>query len=204
MAKMLPQPLTRCKEICDGLSTKYAAIVAIGISTGCRISEILALTRADLIENGAFKEEIEFVKLKTRRKSTRRMSIPEEWRPYIVQHLNEDANRGYSLKTDFVFRGQHGKPLSRITVYLEFRKRFGKRFGTHWMRKTFANTMYQFYFPQFPGNSFKSADMVRQLLGQASLDAVARYLSIDEPKPADVAEVFSMSRINAKTEEGKR
>ena len=192
MGRMQPQPLERCVEICNSLPTKYAAIVAIGVSTGCRISEILALRRGDLIENGRLRREVEFLKLKARCKAKRRMIIPEAYRPYIIQHLNEEAERGFTTREDFVFRGQFGNPLERMTVYNFFRKTFGPNFGTHWMRKTFAVAMYQFYSQKY-NETFKAANMVKQLLGHARLDTTARYLCLDEAEQyADIETVFAL------------
>jgi len=115
MAKMKPQQLGRCIEICNSLPVKYAAIVAIGVSTGCRISEILALRRSDLIKNGELRHEIQFVKLKARKPSKRKMIIPATYRPYLVRHLDAEAERGYSAPDDFVFRGHGNGPIKRTT-----------------------------------------------------------------------------------------
>lgn len=58
-------------SLIDKLPVKYAALVVIGVVSCARVSEILTLTRRDLIdENGKIRENIAIIKLKARRKKT--------------------------------------------------------------------------------------------------------------------------------------
>ena len=166
------------------LPVKYRAICAIGVTTGCRITEILALRRFDLLKaNGAWKEQVPFLHLKTRRKRgeavrRRYMAIPAGWRPWIERHLLDEEQRGYDRPDDLVFRGKNGRPLSRLTVYRVFRQRLGDGYGTHWMRKTFAQEMFRYYLSRNRRDPMRALELTRQALGHARLDTTVRYLGI--------------------------
>ena len=78
MAKMKPQTLERCIEICDTLPVKYSALAALGISTGGRIAEILTLRRRDLItDSGDLREEIQILQVKQKRKASTYQQIKD-------------------------------------------------------------------------------------------------------------------------------
>ena len=72
MATMKPQAIEDVKAILDSLPTKYAALAALGITTGGRIRELLSLRRIDLIDPARLelRDEIKIIKLKSRRRST--------------------------------------------------------------------------------------------------------------------------------------
>ena len=97
MAGMNRVELGRIPGLCARFGSKYAAIIALGVPTGCRITEILNLRRGDLIDNatGQMREVIAFQKLKARKGAkTRRMAIPDNLKPIIEKHLNEEAGTG--------------------------------------------------------------------------------------------------------------
>ena len=92
MATMQPQPIEAARAILDTLPTKYAALAALGIATGGRISELLALRRGDLIdaEQMDFRAEIKIIKLKTRPRQSlgRRLDELEE----LIKERNAPRN----------------------------------------------------------------------------------------------------------------
>lgn len=49
MPGMKSLPLPEVTALMDKLPVKYRAIIAIGVTTGCRITEILSLRRFDLL-----------------------------------------------------------------------------------------------------------------------------------------------------------
>lgn len=186
--------LAAALELCRRLPVKYAAIVAIGVPTGCRISEITALRRRDLIDaRGCFREEIAFLRLKARRgPRTRKIGIPEKWRIFVVRHLEQEAERGHTGPDEFVFRGKNGKALSRLTVYSFFRGILGPGHGTHWMRKTFAYEMFREFMSRYATDPLRALELTRLSLGHEQLQTTIRYLGIDENAIAEVQnEVFN-------------
>lgn len=185
MAGMKAVPLKRFNAVLDSLPPKYAAIAAIGVTTGCRISEVLSLRRFDLLErDGTLKDKIALLKLKTRGNGVlhRFLSIPADYREYVLDHLRQEEERGYDRPDAFVFRGKQGRHLSRRTVWAFFRSCLGARHGTHWMRKTFAQEMFKGFLRQTPDDPMRALELTRRALGHARLDTTVRYLGIDSEK----------------------
>lgn len=200
MPGMKSMPLPAVLEVLEKMSSKFAALAAIGVTTGCRISEILSLKRSDLVsDTGEIKERVKFIKLKTQNeKAARTLLIPEDFQIYIIRHLQEEAVRGYELKSDWVFRGSCGGHLKRQAVYNTFRRVLGKGYGTHWMRKTFAQELYKFFLNENPSDSLRALDLTRQALGHSHIDTTIKYLGI-EFELIDNAQksIFTFERIKA-------
>lgn len=194
MPGMRSIPLSRIRELLPNLPVKYAAILAIGITTGCRISEILALRRFDLLDpEGRLKERISFLKLKTKsdRPVHRILSIPVSARPFVARHLAAEQRRGHDRPDGYVFRGNRGCPLSRLTVYSFFRRKLGRGFGTHFMRKTFAQEMFRGYLADRPHDQMRALELTRRDLAHAEIDTTVKYLGIQEEEQSQMqARVF--------------
>jgi integrase len=182
MAGMRSLPLPEVLELLARLDTKYAALAAIGVTTGCRISEILALHRFDLISpDGKLKDRIKFIQLKTKSDKIRhrQLIIPEDFRKYVIEHLRSDASRGYERPDDYVFRGTKCRHLSRTTCSRLFRTVLGRGYGTHWMRKTFAQEIYKYFLAETPNDMLRALDLTRQALGHARIDTTIKYLGLN-------------------------
>ena len=182
MSGMRSLPLPEVVRLLEDLPVKYAALTAIGVTTGCRITEILSLRRFDLLtREGHLKERIAFLKLKGRggKVAHRKLAIPESYRPII---LRSEETRGYDRPDDLVFRGQLGRPLSRLTVYRRFREILGEGYGTHWMRKTFAQELFRYFIRENPADPMRALELTRQALGHARIDTTVKYLGIREEK----------------------
>ena len=178
--------LPLCVRILDTFSVKYAALFAIGIGTGCRISEILSLRRSDLIdETGELRQVIRFLKLKSRSKKPefRELVIPEALQGYVTRLLNQEMNRGYTSPDDWVFRGCHGRHLTRFTVYDAMKRTFAmfglrRNYATHSMRKTFAHAIFNYFLNENPADPMRALELTRQALGHSRLETTVRYLGI--------------------------
>ena len=183
MAGMKALPLPEVLRLLDKLPVKYQAICAIGVTTGCRITEILSLRRFDLLNaDGTLKDRIAFLKLKTKKGKVqhRKISIPSAYRHYIIRHLQAEELKGYERPDDRVFRGKRNKPLSRLTVYRIFRDMLGEGYGTHWMRKTFAQELFRYYQQKNKDDPMRALELTRQALDHARLDTTVKYLGIKE------------------------
>ena len=159
MPGMKSLPLPEVLALLEKLPVKYQAICAIGVTTGCRITEILSLRRFDLLtRDGKLKDRIAFLKLKSKSGAVvhRKMAIPEAYRPYILGHLLREEERGYDRPDDLIFRGRMGHPLSRLTVYHLFRDKLGEGYGTHWMRKTFAQELFRYFIRNNPADPMRA------------------------------------------------
>lgn len=181
MAGMHSLPLDKLDRLLQDLPEKYAAIAAIGVTTGCRISEILALRRFDLLDpDGFFRSRIAFLKLKAGKVTHRKMRIPSRYRAYVIRHLQHEEERGWERPDDFVFRGKNGKHLSRLACYAVFRAHLGGGYGTHWMRKTFAQEVFRYLLREYPGDPMRALEITRKALGHARIDTTIKYLGIEE------------------------
>lgn len=181
MAGMKSMSLAEAIERIKKFPTKYAALAAIGVTTGCRISEILALRRFDLISaESTFKDRISFLKLKSKKDKTRKLIIPKDFQKFIIKQLNEEARKGYERPDDFVFRGKNGQKLSRYAVYHFFRVNLGVGYGTHWMRKTFAQLLFKYFLAENKADPMRALELTRQALGHEQIDTTIKYLGINE------------------------
>ena len=194
MAGMQAVSLDRFDEIVRSVPTKYGAIAAIGVTTGCRISEVLSLRRFDLLDrDGHLKDKIAFTRLKRHGKGPvhRVYSIPPFYQKYILRHLREEELRGFDRPDAWVFRGKNGRHLSRRTAWAFFRGLLGERHGTHWMRKTFAQEMFRTFMRHSPNDPMRALELTRKSLAHARIDTTVRYLGIVDAEIEDTQnEVF--------------
>ena len=213
MPGMRSLPLAEVKHLLDALPAKYAALLAIGITTGCRISEVLALRRFDLLKNdGTMKEEISFIVLKKKPKKYkkskqnvlnvppknkhRKLSIPTDFHCYILRHLKMEEQRGFERPDDYVFRGKSGKHLSRQSAYRTFLRQLGSGYGTHFMRKTFAQEIFRFFLNENIRDPMRALELTRQALDHARLDTTVKYLGITSNAIRNAQEaIFNMKEM---------
>ena len=180
MPGMKALPLPEVLKLLEKLPVKYQALCAIGVTTGCRVTEILSLRRFDLLKaDGTLKDKIPFLLLKKRSDKSKKsdksdknpirhryLSIPDAYRPYIMRHLLHEEEKGYDRPDDCVFRGRMGQPLSRLTVYHLFRQKLGDGYGTHWMRKTFAQELFRYFIRANPADPMRALELTRRALGR--------------------------------------
>jgi len=198
MSGMQAIPLDQFEKLVDTLPHKWAALCAIGVTTGCRISELVSLRRFDLLDrDGHLKEKVSFLRLKRKGKGPlhRVLSIPPEYRPYVMRHLREEELRGFDRPDGYVFRGKNGQHLSRQTAWAYFRRILGTRHGTHWMRKTFAKEMFRGFVKAAPDDPMRALELTRKSLAHARIDTTVRYLGIqDEEIDATQNDIFRRGR----------
>jgi integrase len=174
-------PLKKACAWLDRLPVKYAALTALGLSTGARISEILALRRKDLIgADGMLKSDLSMIRLKRgggRRQ--RDVKLYGVYAPYVMRHLDAESRRGWFWADDWVFRGIQGARLSRRAAWSFFRATLGNGFGTHWMRKTHARAFYESLLADDPSDPGRALVMAGNDLGHARIENTVKYLGFD-------------------------
>ena len=182
MGGMRAMPLVEVRGLLGRLTGKYAALVAVCVTCGCRVSEALALRRGDLLDaSGALRRPVRFARLKAHGGvQSREAEVPAGWDAVVLRHLSAEAERGWTRASDWVFRGQGGRALSRFSVYRFFRRTLGQGRGTHWMRKTFAQELYSKILEGMPGDAVRAAELVRRALGHERLDTTMKYLGIQD------------------------
>ena len=180
MPGMQSLPLDDVRRLLVVLPPKYACLTALGVATGCRITELLNLRRLDLLKpDGSLRSEIAFPELKKRRTAHRKMPLPSAFRSYVLRHLAQEGRRGWERPDGWVFRGKCGRPLSRTAAYRFFRGKLGPGHGTHWMRKTFAQLMFR-YLETETGDMLKALETTRRALDHERIDTTIRYLGLRE------------------------
>lgn len=130
--------------------TRDFALFILGIKSGFRISEILSLTIKDVFQNGQIQDRIYVQRRNMKCKNEGRcVVVHPDAKAALRVWVNELLQSGASEST-YVFKSQKGKnkPITRIhawniltTVY-EASGLTGA-LGTHSLRKTFADRVYE-------------------------------------------------------------
>lgn len=154
---------------------------ALGYTTGFRIGELLSLRVNDVWRHGKLTDHIKVQRRHVkRRRHSRSILMPDVAKYYLEVWLGILALEG-ALEPDaplFPSRKGSGRPISRTQAYRILRAAFEAceldldSRGTHTMRKTFADRMFQ----TFNQNIFK----LQHALGHADAASTLAYLSFDE------------------------
>jgi integrase len=159
---------------------KYCLLIAIGVFTGLRISDLLQL-RFSQFENS---DILTVQEQKTGK--TRRIKINPDLKTII-----ERVKRRMSLANNesFIFMNRYGtKPIDKSWVNVEL-KRIFKKYGielegnvsSHMFRKTLGNRVLK-----LNNYSEESVVLLMHLFGHSSLGLTKRYLGIREREILDV------------------
>jgi integrase len=185
---LTPHELATIKPLFSGrMARRNLALFCLGVNTGYRISELLSLTLGDVIDkNGDFKEYATVAR-RNMKGSHEGRSVPlnasakNALRPW----LRELERRGYGHKDDFLFQSQKAGDgaISIKTAWrvLEDAYRAGGltgRLGTHAMRKTFANTIYDHFLARAAsGESIDPFRCTSKALDHKDIKSTDQYLS---------------------------
>jgi len=164
------QPI-RDLEIINGIkrylkkkNERNYVLFVVGIYTGLRISDILALKVGDLKKDRLFLREIKTSKLKT-------IPIHPELKKLIKSYLEGRENHEYLIQS----RKGINRPIKRCAAYKILRdvaKRFGlESIGTHTLRKTFG-----YHFHKQTNNS----EMLREIFNHSDVSITRKYIGIEQ------------------------
>jgi len=159
------------------------ALFALQCSTGARVSEVLGLTRSDVIDDlGRIKKRISFTN--TKNGETRHVDLINPFAvPFLRVWLKEIEALGYLTKKSPVFPGLPGRAITRDWWRKIIQRtcndlKFEGNFGTHSCRKTWARDTYKYYHKRA-----MSGELVDPLLklqeagGWKTIDAARRYIA---------------------------
>lgn len=197
MAGMKPFEPQQIKDLLDhllatgGTELMWCCLAAMLFGVGGRISEILSLTRDDILdEEGRIRGAIRRIKLKARRRETVTVKLCEPLHKYIMPWI--DYQRRYYGKfrgSDYVFSDQwkHSQ-LDQVAAWKHFKRiydrlGFVKRHGTHGFRKSFAIMDYNYWLDVYSGDVLKAVKQVQIHLGHARLETTFHYLGLDADDP---------------------
>lgn len=166
------------------LGRRDAALFALGISTGLRISEILQIRRRDLVEEGGgIRNRVTVYHTKGDRKRT--VPINALAMPYLREWLMHQQQVGIEVGRFPVFSRSGPHPVTRGYVWKIIRQAsrglrpaWGGAFGTHSMRKTYAREIYLYWQQRLmAGERVEPLVKVQAALGHARIDSTRHYLS---------------------------
>lgn len=159
---------------------KYCLLLAVGVFTGLRISDLLQL-RFDQIET----EDILTIQEK-KTKKIRRIKINPDLK-VIVKRIK--SKMGVTNSEEFIFLNRYGtKPIDKSWVNVQLKKYF-KKYGvqmdgnisSHMFRKTLGNRVLK-----LNNYSDESVILLMHLFGHSSPAITKKYLGIREREILDV------------------
>ncbi len=158
------------------------ALFSVGLDTMLRSSDLLALTVADLCDHeGQPTDQFTYKQQKTGKPVT--VELSKYTRDAVMQWMQYAGKSRF----DYLFtglRGRSGKPIGRLQ-YSHLIKGWAKAirlnpgdYSTHSVRRSLAALIYE---------ETKNIEVVRQLLGQSSVQATSHYLNIDGQQSLTIA-----------------
>lgn len=153
------------------------ALFLLGVKSGFRISEILSLRLRDLIANDRILDRVSVERRNMKRKREgRTVLLHPEAKAALADWIDELLASGIDQDETFIFRSRngHNRPIGRVQAYRILEAAFEAngmtgKLGTHSMRKTFANKVYE----NLGGDLVKT----QQALGHRSINSTVAYIS---------------------------
>ena len=167
------------KKILRASSLRNELLFVLGINTGLRISDILALKVADVSTIRGVVDRLELLEKKTKKK--REIALSKKTCRLIESYLEKE--RPAACCDEPVFRSQKGgKAISRQHAYAILNNAarsvgITERIGTHSLRKTFG------YFAYKQGIDLA---MIQKLLNHSSQTETLRYIGITQEQMDEV------------------
>jgi site-specific recombinase XerD len=156
------------------------ALFLLGVTTGFRISELLSLTVGDVYQHGRVVERVTVRRAHMKRKTEGRTVVVHPKAQAALQvWLTEFAAAGALLPSRYVFASRKGvnRPICRETANQILHDAYATnglngQLGTHSMRKTFANNVYDKL----------GRDLVKtqRAMGHKNINSTVSYLSFCE------------------------
>jgi len=161
------------------------ALFLLGVRSGFRISEILSLRLGDVVQAGRVVERVRVMRrhMKGKREG-RTVLLHPAAREALATWLEELRSDGYMTAESFVFQSRRGpnQAIGRTQAWRILKRSFEQagltgNLGTHSMRKTFADRIYD----RLDGDLVKTA----QALSHRSISSTASYLTFRESEIDD-------------------
>jgi len=163
---------------------RFVMIMALGVFTGLRISDIKQLKWYQILNKSKLKI--------TEKKTKKYREIP------INKTLAEIANRIYnkiniSNPNSLIVENKYGNPLSTQYINIQLKLIFTKNkiplenVSTHMLRKTMGRRIWE-----YNDHSEKSLILLSQIFNHSSLAITKRYLGITETEINNVYELLTL------------
>jgi integrase len=156
------------------------ALFLLGVKSGFRISELLSLQLRDVMPRGKLVERVTVQRRHMKKKlEGRTVLLHPDAKGVLCAWLEELREAGYMTSDVYVFQSRKGRnrALSRVQAYRILQEAFEKAglhgsLGTHSMRKTFANRVYE--------RLDKDLLKTQRALGHRNINSTVSYLSFRE------------------------
>jgi integrase len=156
------------------------ALFLLGVKSGFRISELLSLRLRDVLQAGRLVDRVTVERRNMKKKlEGRTVLLHPEARAALAAWLEELGGQAELTGVTFVFQSRKGdnRPISRVQAYRILHEACDSceltgKLGTHSMRKTFANKVYDAL----------DNDLVKtqRALGHRNVNSTVQYLSFRE------------------------
>ena len=185
------RPLTEVEIalVLEHLRGPYAArdkaLFLLGVKSGFRISELLSLRRGDVVSKAGIAARVTVARRHMKKKvEGRTVLLHPEARDALALWLVQLHELGYMTPECFVFQSRRGSnaPISRVQAYRLLSRAFDAaelsgKLGTHSMRKTFADKIYE--------NLGRDLMKTQKALGHKNINSTVSYLSFKEEEIDD-------------------
>lgn len=153
-------------------SPRERCLFTLGYCTGFRISELLSLTIGDVYQNGKVMERVTVQRRNMKKKQRGRTVVLHIKAQHAILSLIKEMDAPSSLLP--LFSSRIGGCLSRVQAWRLLNQAYKAlnltgKLGTHAMRKTFANRVYNAL-----GRDLVST---QQAMGHADVNSTVSYLS---------------------------
>ena len=156
------------------------ALFLLGVKSGFRISELLSLRLGDVIQRGRIVDRVRVQRRHMKKKTEgRTVLLHPDAKAALAKWVDELQDAGPTSRNTYLFRSRKGRnrPISRIHAWRAIREAYESNelrgpLGTHSMRKTFANRVYDAL----------EHDLVKtqRALGHKNINSTVQYLSFRE------------------------
>lgn len=175
---------TEVQAVVSSFSGEHAlrdrALFLLGVKSGFRISEVLSLTLGDIVAGGRMVERITVQRQHMKKRiEGRTVLLHPAARTALEAWAAELQAAGQANPATFIFRSRKGenRPIGRVQAWRILHANFSAlgfmgKLGTHAMRKTFANRVYEKL----------GHDLARtqRALGHLNVNSTVQYLSFRE------------------------
>jgi integrase len=169
------------KAILNVFTGKHAArnraLFMLGIKSGFRIAELLSLKVSDLTQSGKMVDRVNVHRRYMKRKTEgRTVLLNPQARAALEIWLQEIESLGNLMPETYVFHSQKGlhRPMTTPQAWKILKAAYDRCgitgiIGTHGMRKTFANNMYD--------KLDRDLVKMQKALGHRNVNSTVQYLS---------------------------
>lgn len=161
-------------------ATRDKALFLLGLKSGFRISELLSLRLCDVLQAGRMVDRITVQRRHMKKKTeSRTILLHPEAKEALDKWINELNANGHIAADTFIFRSRKGRnrPITRMHAWRILKEAYTSnemngKLGTHSMRKTFADRIYDKL----------DRDLVKtqKALGHRNINSTVQYLSFRE------------------------